>query len=64
MAIAQYPDTFLGSVAVGQNPMDGCLSPDGLRAYAAVEFGFAAAIDIDGYSDFPLAGLSLLMENR
>ncbi|MEA3265787.1 MAG: YncE family protein [Candidatus Fermentibacteria bacterium] len=60
MAIAQYPDTFLGSVAVGQNPMDVCISPDGLRAYAAVEFGFAAAIDINGYSDFSLAGLASL----
>ncbi|MCD4708228.1 MAG: hypothetical protein K8S62_10890 [Candidatus Sabulitectum sp.] len=56
-AIAQFPDTFLGSVSVGQNPMDVCLSPDGNRAYAAVEFGFATAIDINGYSDFSLAGL-------
>ncbi len=57
IAIAQYPDTFLGSVSVGQNPMDVCISPDGNRAYAAVEFGFAAVIDINGYSDFSLAEL-------
>ncbi len=57
IAVAQYPDTLLGSVSVGQNPMDICISPDGHRAYAAVEFGFAAAIDINGYSDFSLAGL-------
>ncbi len=57
IATAQFPDTFLGSVSVGQNPMDVCLSPDGSRAYVAAGFGFATAIDINGYSDFSLAGL-------
>ncbi|OPX28622.1 MAG: hypothetical protein B1H09_07550 [Gemmatimonadaceae bacterium 4484_173] len=56
-ATAQYPDFFLGSVSVGQNPTDVCLSPDGSRAYVAVGFGFATVIDINDYSDFSLAGL-------
>ncbi|MCK5786717.1 MAG: hypothetical protein KAH54_09185 [Candidatus Sabulitectum sp.] len=57
IAVAQFPDTLLGSVSVGQNPSDVCLSPDGSRAYVAVKFGFATAIDINGFSDFSLAGL-------
>ena len=56
-ASAQFPETFLGSISVGQNPTDVCISPDGTRAYAAVGFGFATAININGYSDFSFAGL-------
>jgi DNA-binding beta-propeller fold protein YncE len=59
-AAAQYPDFFLGSVSVGQNPTDVCLSPDGSRAYVAVGFGFATVIDINDYSDFSLAGLAYI----
>lgn len=57
MITTQFPDTFLGSVSIGRNPVDICISPDGKRAYAAVQWGFAAAVDINGYSDFTLAGL-------
>ncbi len=57
LVTAQFPDTFLGSIAVGNNPVDLCISPDGQRAYAAVEWGFASAVDIQGYSEFSLAGL-------
>lgn len=57
LSTAQFPDTFLGSVSVGNNPVDICVSPDGQRAYAAVEWGYATAVDITGYSDFSLAGL-------
>ncbi len=57
-AMAQYPDFFLGSVSVGQNPADVCLSLDGNRAYVAVGFGFATVIDVNNYSDFSLAGLA------
>lgn len=57
LASAQFPDTLLGTVSVGNNPLDVCMSPDGTRAYAAVEFGFATAIDINGYADFSMAGL-------
>ena len=56
-AVAQFPDTLLGSVSVGQYPSDVCISADGNRAYVAVKFGFATAVDINGYSDFSLAGL-------
>jgi DNA-binding beta-propeller fold protein YncE len=56
-ATAQYPDFFLGSVSVGQNQADVCMSPDGNRAYVAVGFGFATVIDLNDYSDFSLAGL-------
>ncbi len=56
-ASAQFPETILGSISVGQNPMDVCISLDGTRAYAAVGFGFATAINVNGYSDFSLAGL-------
>jgi len=58
IATAQYPDFFLGSVSVGQDPSDVCLSPDGNRAYVAVGFGFAAIIDVNDYSSFSLAGLA------
>jgi DNA-binding beta-propeller fold protein YncE len=54
---AQYPDTFLGSLAVGNGPLDICISPDGDRAYTAVGFGFVTVIDIEGYSQFSLGGL-------
>lgn len=54
---AQFPDTFLGSVSVGNDPVDVCISSDGLRAYAAVQWGYATAVDINGYDDFTLAGL-------
>ncbi len=57
VANAQFPDTLLGSVSVGQNPSDVCLSPDGSRAYVAVKFGFAAVVSISGYSDFSLEEL-------
>ncbi len=53
----QFPDTFLGSISVGSDPVDLCISPDGTRAYAAVEFGYATAVDILGYDSFDLAGL-------
>lgn len=53
----QFPDTFLGSISVGSDPVDLCISPDGTRAYAAVEFGYATAVDILGYDSFELAGL-------
>ncbi len=56
-ANAQFPDTFLGSVSVGQNPSDVCFSPDGNRAYVAVKFGFVAVIDVSGYSEFALEEL-------
>lgn len=52
---AQYPDTFLGSLAMGNGFSDICISPDGNRAYAAVGFGFAVVIDIEGYDEFTLA---------
>ena len=54
---SQFPDTFLGSISVGNDPVDLCISPDGTRAYAAVEFGYATAVDILGYDSFELAGL-------
>jgi len=54
---AQFPDTFLGSISVGNNPVDLCISPDGQRAYAAVAWGYATAIDLEGYSELSLAGL-------
>ncbi len=54
---AQYPDTFLGSLAMGNGFADICISPDGNRAYAAVGFGFAAVIDIGGYDEFTLVTL-------
>ena len=54
---AQFPETFLGEVSIGSGPADICISPDGTRAYAAVGWGFAAVVDIDGYDEFSLAGL-------
>jgi len=56
-AHAQFPNTFLGSLAVGSDPVDICISPDGQRAYAAVAWGFATAVDINGYGEISLAGL-------
>jgi len=55
--VAQFPDTFLGSVSVGNNPVDVCVSPDGERAYAAVEWGYASAVNIEDYDVFSFAGL-------
>ncbi len=54
---AQYPDTFLGSLSMGNGFADICISPDGDRAYAAVGFGFAAVVDIQGYDEFTLLQL-------
>lgn len=54
---AQFPDTFLGSMSVGNEPVDLCISPDGQRAYTAAAWGFAAVIDIEGYDQFTFAGL-------
>ncbi len=56
-ASAQYPDTILGSIAVGQNPTDVCISPDGNTAYVAVGFGFATVVDISEYADYSIITL-------
>lgn len=55
--LAQYPETFLGSLSVGSGLADLCISPDGGRAYAAVGFGFVTVIDINGYSEFGMGGM-------
>lgn len=57
LSTAQYPDTFLGEVPIGSGPADICISPDGTRAYAAVSWGFAAVVEINGYNDFTLTDL-------
>lgn len=54
---SQFPDTFLGSVSVGNGPADICFSPVGDRAYVAVSYGFVTVIDIDGYDDFTFSSL-------
>ncbi len=60
---AQYPDTFLGSLSMGNGFADICISPDGDRAYAAVGFGFAAVVDIQGYDEFTLYSFCPSMES-
>lgn len=56
-AAAQYPDTILGSISVGQNPTDVCISPDGNTAYVAVGFGFATVVDISEYANYSIITL-------
>ena len=56
-AAAQYPDTILESIAVGQNPTDICISPDGNTAYVAVGFGFTTVVDITEYADYSINAL-------